>query len=119
MNVQSYELIPPIMSSKAHAMSICRNGAVESLSGGSQSRVMDEASTRRLASLVVAITRPTDDGFIMNDVVTLYPARLHELSTASRKLECSVSSIWCGLERRTQKDLSFHRFCGAHVISQP
>src|ERR1700677_89388 len=98
------------MSSKAHVMSICRKGAVESSRGGSQSRTIDDASTRHLASLIVAMTMPTEAGFIMNEEVTLYPARLHELSMASRKLACSASSIWCGLERCTQYDLSFHLF---------
>ena len=110
MNVQSYEPILPIMSSKAHVMLICQNGAVESSRGGSQSRTIDEASTRHFASLIVAMTKPIEAGFIMNEEVTLYPAHLHELSTASRKLVCSASSIWCGLERRTQNDLSFHHF---------
>ena len=110
MNVLSNEPIPPIMSSKAQAMLICRKGAVESSRGGSQSRTIDEASTRRLASLIVAMITQTEAGFIMNDDEVLYPACLQELSTASRNLVCSASSIGSGLERRTQNDLSFHRF---------
>lgn len=67
MNMQSYEL----MSSKAHAMSICQNMAVESSRQGSHSRAHDEASMRRLASVTVAITTPTNAGLIMKDEVTL------------------------------------------------
>jgi hypothetical protein len=49
--------------------------------------VIEVASMRRLASGTVAMTTPTDNGFIMKEEVMLYPAHLHELSTASRNLE--------------------------------
>ena len=71
-----------IISLNAHTILICRNGAVESLSEGLQLRVMDMASTRHLASLVVAITRPTEAGFMTKDEMMLYLALLHELSMA-------------------------------------
>ena len=99
MNVQLNKPIPLIISSNAHTILICRNGTAESLSEGLQLRVMDMASMRHLASLVVAITRPTEAGFMTKDDMMLYPAPLHELSMAPQKLECSASSIWCGLER--------------------
>ena len=39
----SYAATPPMMSSKAHAISIWQNGEVESRMGVSHSRVMEEA----------------------------------------------------------------------------
>ena len=72
MKVQSKDPTPPMTSSKAHVISIWRNGVVESSRTGSQSmRVIEEASTRRLASSTVVMTTPTDAGFIMKDDATL------------------------------------------------
>ena len=98
MNVQSNEPIPLIISLKAHMISICQNRAAESSSGGSQSRVMDMASMRCLASLVVAITRPTEAAFMTKDDTMLYPAPLHELSMALAKVGVFgfIYLVWAG-----------------------
>ena len=67
-------------------MLICRNGAVESLREASQSRVIEVASMRHLASVTVAMTTPTDDGVIMKEDAVFYPACLQEPSTTSQNL---------------------------------
>jgi hypothetical protein len=53
-------------------MSICQKGAVESLRGGLHSiKAIDGASISRLASATVAMTTPTEEGFIIKgDIVS-------------------------------------------------
>ena len=79
---------------ESHTMLICRNGAVESLREASQSRVIEVASMRHLASVTVAMTTPTDDGVIMKEDAVFYPVCLQEPSTTSQNLVWSVSVLW-------------------------